>query len=373
MRDKEYLDDFDNLIDTLSDTLDTIDDIDDDYDYYEEDYDDDDYSDEYDEDYHPYGEDECEKECDECDDDDSEYFEDEECDACCDDDSCATTDIVVVDSGDTDNEYIEQLEAFVNTNAPLEPESKTSRKVKVDVFESGEDDSPDSNSLILNDENNAVVSSWKPKKNSVISDRRKPRTTNKEVRDRIRNWIFDAIEDYLVDYNTTDKAELLDIFYDVLMEETSHRHGFVTQSDFAEWLDGSGFAPFYNEDIDNLVHSWLDENYDSRFGTERTNQLFKNLIYRELNALWRLYKVGPYKPDSREEVDTRTYLESSKRLNMSKFKPLKKSTINKPFKGKQAVNSCDELTSSLNCNSKKKRKKKSKKSSVSCKNAVPLD
>ena len=128
MRDKEYLDDFDNLIDTLSDTLDTIDDIDDDYDYYEEDYDDDDYSDEYDEDYHPYGEDECEEECDECDDDDS----------------CTTTDIVVVDSGDTDNEYIEQLEAFVNTNAPLEPESKTSRKVKVDVFESGEDDSPDS-------------------------------------------------------------------------------------------------------------------------------------------------------------------------------------------------------------------------------------
>ena len=357
MKDKEYLDDFDNLIDTLSDTLDTIDDIDDDdYDYYEEDYDDDDYSDEYDEDYHPYGEDECEEECDEYDDDDSEYFEDEECDACCDDDSCNTTDIVVIDSGDTDNEYIEQLEAFVNTNAPLEPESKTSRKVKVDVFESGEDNSPDSNSLILNDENNAVVSSWKPKKNSVISDRRNPRTTSKEVRNNIRNWLIDEIEYYMSesDFEYTDTADLLDNFYQLLREEIHPRYGIISPDDIVNWLKGGTIGPVYYDDINALVQSWLGENYDSKFGNTRTATL-------------------SYKPDSREEVDTRTYLESSKRLNMSKFKPLKKSTINKPFKGKQAVNSCDELTSSLNCNSKKKRKKKGKKPSVSCKNAVPLD
>ena len=375
MRDKEYLDDFDNLIDTLSDTLDTIDDIDDDYDYYEEDYDDDDYSDEYDEDYHPYGEDECEEECDECDDDDSEYFEDEECDACCDDDSCNTTDIVVIDSGDTDNEYIEQLEAFVNTNAPLEPESKTSRKVKVDVFESGEDDSPDSNSLILNDKDNAVLSNWRPKRNSIISERRKPRTMSKEVRNNIRNWLIDEIEYYMSesDFEYTDTADLLDKFYQLLREEIHPRYGTIIPDDIVNWLKGGTIGPVYYDDINALVQSWLGENYDSKFGNTRTSDLYYHLVYRELMSLWRKYKVGPYKPTDSELRDTRTYLESSKRLNMSKFKPLKKSTINKPFKGKQAVNSCDELTSSLNCNSKKKRKKKSKKSSVSCKNAVPLD
>lgn len=255
---KEFIDDFDDVIDVLSDTLDDIDEIDIDFNEINDRINDN-YVDEEDECEDNYCDEDNYDDCEECDDeDDSEYFVDEDCTECC-DDSCD-----VVDAGDTDGEYIEKLEAVVNTTAPLEPESKTSRKVKADVFESGEDNSPDSNSLILNDKDNAVLSNWRPRNSRLKFKNRK---CNK------------------------------------------------------------------NEDI---------------------------LDFDELN-------------NEKEDVDTRTYLESSKRLNMSKFKPLKKSTINKPFKGKKAVNSCDELTSSLNCKSKKKNVKKGKKSTVSCKNVKPLE
>lgn len=255
---KEFIDDFDDVIDVLSDTLDDIDEIDIDFNEINDRINDN-YVDEEDECEDNYYDEDDYDDCEECDDeDDSEYFVDEDCTECC-DDSCD-----VVDTGDTDGEYIEKLEAVVNTTAPLEPESKTSRKVKADVFESGEDNSPDSNSLILNDKDNAVLSNWRPRNSRLKFKNRK---CNK------------------------------------------------------------------NEDI---------------------------LDFDELN-------------NEKEDVDTRTYLESSKRLNMSKFKPLKKSTINKPFKGKKAVNSCDELTSSLNCKSKKKNVKKCKKSTVSCKNVKPLE
>lgn len=368
---KEFIDDFDDVINVLSDTLDNIDEIDIDFneindrinDNYvdEEDECEDNYCDEDEDDY---------DDCEECDDeDDSEYFVDEDCTECC-DDSCD-----VVDTGDTDGEYIEKLEAVVNTTAPLEPESKTSRKVKADVFESGEDNSPDSNSLILNDKDNAVLSNWRPKRKSIISERRKPRTTSKEVRNNIRNWLIDEIEYYMSesDFEYTDTADLLDKFYQLLREEIHPRYGTIIPDDIVNWLKGGTIGPVYYDDINALVQSWLGENYDSKFGNTRTADLYYHLVYRELMSLWRKYKVGPYKPDSREEVDTRTYLESSKRLNMSKFKPLKKTTINKPFKGKKAVNSCDELTSSLNCKSKKKNVKKGKKSTVSCKNVKPLE
>ena len=255
---KEFIDDFDDVIDVLSDTLDDIDEIDIDFNEINDRINDN-YVDEEDECEDNYCDEDDYDDCEECDDeDDSEYFVDEDFTECC-DDSCD-----VVDTGDTDGEYIEKLEAVVNTTAPLEPESKTSRKVKADVFESGEDNSPDSNSLILNDKDNAVLSNWRPRNSRLKFKNRK---CNK------------------------------------------------------------------NEDI---------------------------LDFDELN-------------NEKEDVDTRTYLESSKHLNMSKFKPLKKSTINKPFKGKKAVNSCDELTSSLNCKSKKKNVKKGKKSTVSCKNVKPLE
>lgn len=255
---KEFIDDFDDVIDVLSDTLDDIDEIDIDFNEINDRINDN-YVDEEDECEDNYCDEDNYDDCEECDDeDDSEYFVDEDCTEYC-DDSCD-----VVDAGDTDGEYIEKLEAVVNTTAPLEPESKTSRKVKADVFESGEDNSPDSNSLILNDKDNTVLSNWRPRNSRLKFKNRK---CNK------------------------------------------------------------------NEDI---------------------------LDFDELN-------------NEKEDIDTRTYLESSKRLNMSKFKPLKKSTINKPFKGKKAVNSCDELTSSLNCKSKKKNVKKGKKSTVSCKNVKPLE
>lgn len=366
---KEFIDDFDDVIDVLSDTLDDIDEIDIDFNEINDRINDN-YVDEEDECEDNYCDEDDYDECEECDDeDDSEYFVDEDCTECC-DDSCD-----VVDTGDTDGEYIEKLEAVVNTTAPLEPESKTSRKVKADVFESGEDNSPDSNSLILNDKDNAVLSNWRPKRNSIISERRKPRTTSKEVRNNIRNWLIDEIEYYMSesDFEYTDTADLLDKFYQLLREEIHPRYGTIIPDDIVNWLKGGTIGPVYYDDINALVQSWLGENYDSKFGNTRTADLYYHLVYRELMSLWRKYKVGPYKPDSREEVDTRTYLESSKRLNMSKFKPLKKTTINKPFKGKKAVNSCDELTSSLNCKSKKKNVKKGKKSTVSCKNVKPLE
>lgn len=366
---KEFIDDFDDVIDVLSDTLDDIDEIDIDFNEINDRINDN-YVDEEDECEDNYCDEDDYDDCEECDDeDDSEYFVDEDCTECC-DDSCD-----VVDTGDTDGEYIEKLEAVVNTTAPLEPESKTSRKVKADVFESGEDNSPDSNSLILNDKDNAVLSNWRPKRNSIISERRKPRTTSKEVRNNIRNWLIDEIEYYMSesDFEYTDTADLLDKFYQLLREEIHPRYETIIPDDIVNWLKGGTIGPIYYDDINALVQSWLGENYDSKFGNNRTADLYYHLVYRELMSLWRKYKVGPYKPDSREEVDTRTYLESSKRLNMSKFKPLKKTTINKPFKGKKAVNSCDELTSSLNCKSKKKNVKKGKKSTVSCKNVKPLE
>lgn len=353
---KEFIDDFDDVIDVLSDTLDDIDEIDIDFNEINDRINDN-YVDE-------------EDECEECDDeDDSEYFVDEDCTECC-DDSCD-----VVDTGDTDGEYIEKLEAVVNTTAPLEPESKTSRKVKADVFESGEDNSPDSNSLILNDKDNAVLSNWRPKRKSIISERRKPHTMSKEVRNNIRNWLIDEIEYYMgeSDFEYTDTADLLDKFYQQLREEIRPRYGTIIPDDIVNWLKGGTIGPVYYDDINALVQSWLGENYDSKFGNTRTSDLYYHLVYRELMSLLRKYKVGSYKPTDSELRDTRTYLESSKRLNMSKFKPLKKSTINKPFKGKKAVNSCDELTSSLNCKSKKKNVKKGKKSTVSCKNVKPLE